>query len=55
MCIYIYIDIYYIHIDLNYCYHYCCYYFPRLIKNEGPSLALRLSTATRTLVSRPFT
>ena len=29
-------------------------YFPRVIKNEGPSLSLRLSTATRTLVPRPF-
>ena len=29
-------------------------YFPRVIKNRGPSLSLRLSTATRTLVSRPF-
>ena len=29
-------------------------YFPRVIKNRGP-LALRLSIATHTLVSRPFT
>ena len=29
-------------------------YFPRVIKNRGPPLSLRLSTATRTLVSRPF-
>ena len=31
------------------------WYFPRPIKNEGPRLAPQFSTATRTLVSRPFT